>query len=114
MKGMWLDMIPCAFLVATLFVLAKLFKQCELCIFFSRQNVCYLRWVAGLLIAQVTIHPFYLILKNFNFDSISQVYPLALLSLNDFKIWVIIFSLFLLAYIVEVGFCLEEEVNCII
>lgn len=114
MRGMAVDMVRCAFLVAPLVVLMKLFKQYERCIFFSRKNISYLRWIAGLLILQMIFFPLYLILTNFNYDALGQVYPLVLYSLNDFKMWILILSLFLLAYITEMGFNLEEEYKLVI
>lgn len=114
MRGMLIDMIWCTFLVAPLFVLAKLFRQYERCLFFSRKNICYLRWVAGLLVLQLLFYPFYLILQGYNYDSIDQIVSLFLSSLNDLKMWIVVFSLFLLAYITEIGFYLEDEYNRII
>lgn len=107
--GFGLDLIPCAFFIAILIFLAKLFHQYQYLYFFSKTNIRYLRWIASLLFLQVLISPLYLALRSHIFTPGGQEYSVNLFGPNDFKALAIAFGISLFAYITEAGLRFEEE-----
>jgi hypothetical protein len=107
--GFAIDLIPGVFVIAMLWVLAKLFEQFEQLFFFSRKNISYMRWVGLLFICKQLVYPFYIALRTSIFTPSSQDLILYLSGPNSLRSVFIIIAIFFASYIMEVGLFLEEE-----
>jgi len=107
--GVSLDLIPCAFFLAIFFLLARLFRQYERLQFFSKGNIKRIQWIAFVLFFQQLIYPFYLALRTYIFTPSGEKYIIFLSGPNALNGIIIVFTILLIAYIMESALELEKE-----
>jgi hypothetical protein len=110
--GFLVDLIPCSFLLAYLFILMKLFKLYEKLEFFSKNNIRYIRGIAIVLFISQLVHPFYTALHTYILTLANPLAERAVLIAygpQEIKTLFLACVVFLAALVMEQGKYLQEE-----